>query len=94
MHIREHGENAALNARSNPPDDGRTATGRNPARGRGKPQKGGAEMPEKEKVKDVQALADTLDSLPETVKQRILGVAEGYQMAIDASKEKEGSESA
>lgn len=25
MHIREHGENAALNARSNPPDDGRTA---------------------------------------------------------------------
>lgn len=51
-------------------------------------------MPEKEKVKDVQALADTLDSLPETVKQRILGVAEGYQLAIDASKEKEGSESA
>ena len=47
-------------------------------------------MPEKEKVKDVQALADTLDSLPETVKQRILGVAEGYQLAIDASKEKEG----
>ena len=46
-------------------------------------------MPEKEKVKDVQALADTLDSLPETVKQRILGVAEGYQLAIDASKEKE-----
>ena len=42
-------------------------------------------MPEKEKVKDVQALADTLDSLPETVKQRILGVAEGYQLAIDAS---------
>lgn len=51
-------------------------------------------MPEKEKVKDVQALADTLDSLPETVKQRILGVAEGYQLAIDANKEKEGSESA
>lgn len=48
-------------------------------------------MPEKEKVKDVQALADTLDSLPETVKQRILGVAEGYQLAIDASKEKEGA---
>ena len=51
-------------------------------------------MPEKEKVKDVQALADTLDSLPETVKQRILGVVEGYQLAIDASKEKEGGESA
>lgn len=51
-------------------------------------------MPKKEKVKDVQALADTLDSLPETVKQRILGVAEGYQLAIDASKEKEGGESA
>lgn len=60
----------------------------------GKQTKGGAGMPEKEKVKDVQALADTLDSLPETVKQRILGVAEGYQLAIDASKEKEGSESA
>lgn len=45
-------------------------------------------MPEKEKVKDVQSLANTLDSLPETVKQRILGVAEGYQLAIDASKEK------
>lgn len=48
-------------------------------------------MPEKEKVKDVQALADTLDSLPETVKQRILGVAEGYQLAIDANKERKGA---
>ena len=48
-------------------------------------------MPDKEKVKDVQALADTLDSLPETVKQRILGVAEGYQLAIDANKERKGA---
>ena len=77
-----------------PPDDGRTATGRNPARGRGKPQKGGARVPEKEKVKDVQFVTETLDKMPETVKQRILGVVEGYQLAIDASKEKEGSESA
>ena len=51
-------------------------------------------MPEKEKIKDVQFVTETLDKMPETVKQRILGVVEGYQLAIDASKEKEGSESA
>lgn len=32
-------------------------------------------MPDKEKVKEVQTLVDKLDTLPETAKQRILGIA-------------------
>ena len=48
-------------------------------------------MPEKEKVKDVQALVDKLDTLPETAKQRILGIAEGIEIANKAAEEKKGA---
>lgn len=73
------------------PDDGRTATGRNAAGRRGKPQKGGVTMPDKEKVKEVQTLVDKLDTLPETAKQRILGIAEGIEMANKAAEEEKGA---
>ena len=55
------------------------------------PQKGGDTMPDKEKVKEVQALVDKLDTLPETAKQRILGIAEGIEMANKAAEEKKGA---
>lgn len=32
-------------------------------------------MPEKEKLAEVQALTDTLDTMPETAKQQVLGIA-------------------
>lgn len=48
-------------------------------------------MPEKEKIKEVQALVEKLDTLPETAKQRILGIAEGIEMANKAAEEKKGA---
>lgn len=43
-------------------------------------------MPEKEKLAEVQALTDTLDTMPETAKQRVLGIAEGVRLAYDAQE--------
>lgn len=48
-------------------------------------------MPDKDKIKEVQTLVDKLDTLPEIAKQRILGIAEGIEMANKAAEEKKGA---
>lgn len=57
----------------------------------GSRRKEGETMPDKEKVKEVQTLVEKLDTLPETAKQRILGIAEGIEMANKAAEEKKGA---
>lgn len=49
-------------------------------------------MPEKEKIKDVQALVDNLHILPETAQQRVLGIVEGFELARKAAETAEKEE--
>lgn len=39
-------------------------------------------MPDKEKIADVQALVENLQIMPETAQQRVLGIMEGFQLAL------------
>lgn len=52
-------------------------------------------MPEKEKIQEVQAMVDNLHVLPETIKQRVLGMVEGFELARKtaetAEKEEKGA---